>query len=61
MNKKTPGIALALLLALAGCGKHAAAKLLEPAPEAPARQPAAQPKESDPFHEQCRWTRRLFC
>jgi hypothetical protein len=58
MNKKA--VALLLLMSATGCGKYAAAALGHPVDPLP-RHHEAQPKESDPYREECKWTRRLFC
>lgn len=61
MDKKTLGLALFLLIAAAGCGKHAAATLLGHPAETPARHPEAQTEKGDPRRENCKRTSQLFC
>ena len=62
MKKKTTSFVLLLLLA-SGCGQHAAADWASTGNETvmPARQPVPPTKESDPYREECKWKRQLFC
>jgi hypothetical protein len=55
-------LALLLLLLAAGCGKYAAADdALARHENVVPRQQHPQPPESDPYREECKWTKRLFC
>jgi hypothetical protein len=56
-------LGLLLLLLASGCGKYAAAMELNARHEtvAPASEHPRQQPESDPYREECKWTRRLFC
>jgi hypothetical protein len=54
---------LLLLLVASGCGKYAAAMEVNARQEtaAGATEHSRQQPESDPYREECKWTRRLFC
>src|SRR5690349_16116579 len=63
MTRTTFGLLLLLLLLASGCGKYAAAMGVDARHETvvPATEHARQQPESDPYREECKWTKRLFC
>ena len=53
-------VALLVLMSATGCGKYAAAALGHPVDPLPSHHEARQ-KESDPYREECKRTKPLFC